>query len=94
MRINDAYNNPHISPAALKSTGSPEARGQGGATTEVRDESKDSVRLSISTRARELSQANAGIDTAKVERLKSLVEKGEFKVDPQAVANGIVNESS
>lgn len=95
MRINDAYNNPHISPAALKSTGTPDARGNGGAASEVRGEDgRSSVSLSISNRARELSASTASMDTAKVDRLKPMVDNGTFKVDPQVVAERIVNESS
>lgn len=95
MRINDAYNNPHISPAPIKSSGSTEARGAGVAPSEVSGgDAHDSVRVSISTRARELASVSGNFDAAKVARLKAAVDKGEFKVDPQAVANGIVNESA
>jgi flagellar biosynthesis anti-sigma factor FlgM len=95
MRIKDAYNNPLISSVIVKPSGSSESRGSGGAASEVRgEEGRSSVSLSISSRALQLSSANGGIDTAKVDRLKPLVDSGEFKVDPQVVADRIVNESS
>lgn len=94
MRINDAYKTPHIGPSVIKPAGTSDARGSGGAP-EVAKGDTDSVKVHISDRARGLSQAgSAGFDAAKVERLKGLVESGKFEVDPQAVANGIVNESS
>lgn len=98
MRINDAYKNPQVTPASVKSAGTAAAKGQGGAATNAvgtgSEDGKESVSVSISTRARELASVNAGIDHAKVERLKAQVDSGQFTVDPQKVANGIVNESS
>jgi negative regulator of flagellin synthesis FlgM len=56
------------------------------------------VKVSVSDEAKALaesaqaSNASSDIDTAKVERLKSAVDNGSFKVDAGAIADKIVNE--
>lgn len=51
--------------------------------------SGDDVR--VSARGRELSlQTEGTIDTAKVDRLKSALESGSFRVDPRAIAERMV----
>jgi flagellar biosynthesis anti-sigma factor FlgM len=48
------------------------------------------VRVNVSEQARALANQN-GIDVSKVERLRSAIEKGDFKIDAQKIANRIVD---
>lgn len=52
----------------------------------------DSVRISISTRARELASGGE-VDSAKVARLREAVEKGTLQMDPHAIAAKMVEEN-
>lgn len=55
----------------------------------TRATSGDDVR--VSARGRELSlQTEGTMDTAKVDRLKSAIESGSFRVDPRAIAERMV----
>jgi flagellar biosynthesis anti-sigma factor FlgM len=55
----------------------------------TRAASGDDVR--VSARGRELSlQTEGTVDTAKVDRLKSAIESGSFRVDPRAIAERMV----
>jgi flagellar biosynthesis anti-sigma factor FlgM len=93
MRITDTYRQvqgPNATPGAgATEERGPEARPAAPATD------APSVKLTISTKARELSSSQEkGVDVQKIERLKELVEKGELSIDPAAIAAKIVDEET
>ncbi len=57
-----------------------------------------SARVDVSSRAqdirkaKELSTPNAGVDEAKVARLQALIDKGEYKVNAEAIAERMLDE--
>ncbi|MBK7395609.1 MAG: flagellar biosynthesis anti-sigma factor FlgM [Myxococcales bacterium] len=70
---------------------------QGGAPGEVKQvaASSDSVKVTLSAKARELaatSEADSDFDQAKVERLRASIDRGDFKIDAQAIAQKIVED--
>lgn len=58
----------------------------------------DSAKVELSSRAQDIKKAkelatpNAGIDEAKVARLQAMIDKGEYKVDAQAIADRLVDD--
>jgi negative regulator of flagellin synthesis FlgM len=59
-----------------------------------------SARVDVSARAQEVRKAKElatpsnGIDEAKVARLQKLIDKGEYKVDAEAIADRMIDEHS
>jgi negative regulator of flagellin synthesis FlgM len=57
-----------------------------------------SAKVDVSARAQEMQKAKAlatpssGIDEAKVARLQSLIDKGQYKIDSSAIADRLVDE--
>jgi flagellar biosynthesis anti-sigma factor FlgM len=47
--------------------------------------------VTVSAQAQALSREAAQMDTAKVERLRSAIQAGTFKVDAKAIAKRIVD---
>ncbi len=82
-------------PAALRRAQA--APTQGGAPGEVKQvaASSDSVKVTLSAKARELAataDTDNDFDQAKVERLRASIDRGDFKIDAQAIAQKIVED--
>jgi negative regulator of flagellin synthesis FlgM len=70
--------------AASRGRGSPEAaKGGGGEITAV---PQDNVRLS----APSVSGSTAPMDNARVEAIKQAISEGRFKINPEAIADGLI----
>lgn len=92
MRIHDVYRNTPTPSTATGTVRTPSAEGS-AAGTRGTDPAEPSVKVSISTRARELvSRPESGVDEAKVARLKEQLERGTLAVDSSAIARKIVDE--
>jgi flagellar biosynthesis anti-sigma factor FlgM len=95
MRINDTYRQLQgPATSGVKSSATDKAdKGNGEGAAAVAGSGHESVKVTISTKARQLASTQpADFDAAKVERLKAAVENGSFKVDPHAVAKGIADD--
>ena len=94
MRIADAYSKLSLD----KSTDASRAqaakaadRGKGAAGAR-HESAADAVKVTLSAQARELSaQASQSFDAAKVDRIKTAIGDGSFKVDSGAIAARIVD---
>jgi flagellar biosynthesis anti-sigma factor FlgM len=93
MRIADAYSK--LAPQAAGAGRTTNAAKVGDRSTVASRrgaESQDGVKVTVSAEARELAaRAQNGVDHAKVERLRSAVEGGTYKVDAGAIAARMVN---
>lgn len=87
MRILDAYRPPPTSTDAAESR--PVREGAQGTTAAVSAASPP-VTVTMSDKARELSSAASDASAAKVANLQQAVANGTFKIDPQAIANRLV----
>ncbi|HEY8606457.1 MAG TPA: flagellar biosynthesis anti-sigma factor FlgM [Noviherbaspirillum sp.] len=92
MKIEDALKKTAgigVATTPARGKGADKAAGVGQAATET-----DSVKLSATGQA--LAQAGTGgvFDSQKVEEIKAAIAKGEFKVDPEKVANGLLDTVS
>ena len=85
MRINDGLRKPGEAAGAGKSS-----RGSGPdkAKTSDKTEQRDSVKVNVSAKARELAENG---ESSKVEKLRSAIRDGSFKVDADKVAKRLVN---
>lgn len=93
MRIADAYSKLSID----KPTVSGAQAAKGAERVKAGDASKssshgDAVKVTVSAQARELAnQAAQGFDAAKVDRLRSAISNGSYKVDSSAIAARLVD---
>jgi anti-sigma28 factor (negative regulator of flagellin synthesis) len=62
--------------------------GRDGSTTAKRDENES--RIHVSHKARVLANESA-LDVVKIERLRGMLNRGDFKIDARAIAARIVN---
>lgn len=58
---------------------------------------KDAAEVNVSPRAKNIQKATEiakqdNVDEAKIARLQQLIDKGEYKVDAEAVADRLLNE--
>jgi flagellar biosynthesis anti-sigma factor FlgM len=88
MRINDLYRqatNPTDASAARPAPAAAGGSAAAGGTAETAP-----VKVTVSSKALELSSQTSEASDAKVARLQQAVTDGTFKVDPEAIANKIV----
>ena len=95
MKINDTIKgNPGLSPATTPANGSTSARGADkAATTAATPAATDSVRLSSQGQAmaNAVGGNNQVFDTKKVERIKLAIADGQFQVNSEKVADGLLD---
>ncbi len=89
----DAYTNVATAPSRGEGTaGRATDKGRG------RIASPEAATASFSGEARQLARTRAGalredgVDLEKIAALKAMVERGEFKVDPKRIAEGLLDE--
>ena len=102
MKVTDRQNmEPIDSPSASKS-GSVKRKNVGSSSKatspdKVRDE-LNSAKVNLSDRAQDMKKIRAAVDSApdvdeaKIAKFKSLLAKGDYKVDAKAVADKMVDE--
>jgi negative regulator of flagellin synthesis FlgM len=93
MKITDAYGKYQITtPATSGVTGGAGAKSVGSSKSSAQTQpQKDAGRVEVSDRAKAL-EAKASGDAAKVERLKSAISDGTFKVDANKIAAKLTEE--
>ena len=90
MKITDAYGKFQVTtPAASGISGAKGVGSKAGATQTHNP--KDSGRVEVSDEAKAL-EAKASGDTAKIDRLKSAIADGSFKVDANKIASKLVGD--
>lgn len=90
MRIHDAYSK-HVGLETQGTTPAKPQKAHGHHEHDAGTQGHDSVKVNVSAKARALAaQADAGVDEAKVARLRDAIDKGTFKIDPQAIASKLV----
>jgi flagellar biosynthesis anti-sigma factor FlgM len=87
MRVTDAYRPQVESSPAAKEAAAPTTSSAEGAAGHGRD----SVKLQVSDKARELA-LSAQKDEARIEKLRQSIADGTFKVDAHAIAAKIVGD--
>jgi negative regulator of flagellin synthesis FlgM len=88
MRINDLYRQAATPTDATSARPSGAGSAAGGASIDA--SAGAPVKVTVSSKALELSSQTSEASDAKVARLTQAVADGSFKVDPQAIANKIV----
>ena len=89
MKINDTVKNNAGLPAA--NTPAPNTRGTEKAVAQPVPQATDSVRLSSQGQALAGASGSAAVfDTKKVERIKLAIADGQFKVNSEKVADGLL----
>ena len=90
MKITDAYGKYQVTTPAISGTaGATSAKGvapKTGAAPAHHHPSKDAGRVEVSDAAKALEAKSAG-DSEKIERLKSAISDGSFKVDAKKIAS-------
>jgi flagellar biosynthesis anti-sigma factor FlgM len=90
MRVGASY--PQSSSEIMASNVSAEAaKGQGAAAAES-SPGAESVKVTLSAKARELDEAQSPESSEKVQRLRAAVESGQLPIDPQKIAAAIIGE--
>ncbi len=84
MKIDDSTNKLPLPPVT---TGRPAQASEASAT---RSERTDKVSLSGATKAAIEAGRQPPIDTAKVERIREAIAQGEFRIDPERIANDML----
>lgn len=87
MRITDAYSK-HVDVGAARSTQTEGTQSQKG--REVQEPPPDAVQVSISERAIRLAN-KSDVDVDKVNRLRGAMDRGDFQVDADKIAQKIVD---
>jgi negative regulator of flagellin synthesis FlgM len=91
MRIGDMYSKvgAAITPPASQAT----SKAKDAAATSASDQAaaQGAVKVSVSAKAMQLSQASSDADEAKVSRLKSAIADGSFTIDSAKIASKIVD---
>jgi negative regulator of flagellin synthesis FlgM len=93
MKITDAYGKFQVTtPATAGTAGATSAKGVAPKTGSApAHHHKDAGRVEVSEQAKALEAKSAG-DSAKIERLKSAISDGSFKVDASKIASKLVGE--
>ena len=94
MKITDAYGKFQVStPATAGTAGASSAKGVAPKTgaAPAHHHHKGAGRVEVSEQAKALEAKSAG-DSAKIERLKSAISDGSFKVDAGKIASKLVGE--
>ena len=103
MKVTSKLPNATQSAEAMKSSKLGEGAGIDGKKAKSSLSSSElgaSARVDVSQRAQEVRKAkelatpSKGIDEAKVARLQALIDKGEYKVDAEAIADRLIDEHS
>lgn len=100
MKVNSS--NSKLVQPPISQTGSaiqPDRKNLSGTAAEKSKVQGADARVSLSSQAREIAQAKEiaqmgleSVDEAKVARLQSLIDSGEYKVDADALAERMMNE--
>jgi negative regulator of flagellin synthesis FlgM len=93
MKITDAYGKFQVTtPATSGTAGATSAKGVAPKTGSApAHHSKDAGRVEVSDAAKALEAKSAG-DSEKIERLKSAISDGSFKVDAGKIASKLTGE--
>jgi negative regulator of flagellin synthesis FlgM len=93
MKITDAYGKFQVqTPSATGVNGSTAAKGVGSSKSSGQaHNAKDGGRVEVSDQAKAL-EAKASGDAAKVERLKSAISDGSFKIDAEKIASKLTGD--
>jgi negative regulator of flagellin synthesis FlgM len=90
MKITDAYGKFQVSTPATSGTSGAKGVGPKAGAAQTHNP-KDSGRVEVSEQAKAL-EAKASGDSAKIDRLKSAISDGSFKVDAKTIASKLVGE--
>ncbi|MFP5391817.1 MAG: flagellar biosynthesis anti-sigma factor FlgM [Gammaproteobacteria bacterium] len=92
MKINDNVKGPGLPPVNTPATNAKATDKAATTATSATPASTDNVRLSSQGQAMASSvgSSNAVFDTKKVERIKSAIADGQFKVNSEKVADGLL----
>lgn len=85
----------NITKSIATPTGEKTVRSQAPATPAAKESGgADEVRLSSTgqLQAMSSSMSESPVDTAKVEAIKQAIAEGRFKVNPEAIADGLLND--
>lgn len=93
MKITDAYGKFQVStPATAGTTGASATKGVGSKTGSApAHHQKDAGRVEVSDQAKALEAQSSG-DSAKIDRLKSAISDGSFKIDASKIASKLTGE--
>jgi len=93
MRIGASYpQSTTETQAADKSAGASKGSSAAASSATQSSSGGDSVKVTVSAKARELDEAQAPETSEKVQRLQALVQSGQLPVDPAKIAAAIIGE--
>ena len=83
---------PTVSPLAAPGATDAKATATAAAATPARAAEETSAQLKLSNTAATLLSTSSGaeFDAAKVARISNAIEKGEFKINPEAIADKLI----
>lgn len=94
MRIPNGYISNQLGVEASRSTNSRHSEEQASDTPAASGRASDAdIKVSVSSEARRLAMEAEAIDVAKVERLRDAITAGTFEIDPDKIADAIVERS-
>ena len=89
MKINNLLN-PQPGSSVKGSTGRAGSAGEKNATAKTSAAPQDSVQLSSLLSSNTEAASSPPIDTARVEAIKQAISEGRFKVNHEAIADGLI----